>query len=408
MASISRRKNSKYLQVAFYVTGHDGVTRKVRKSTGTTNRREADRRGLEIERAAKKAASVDGESAQRIHAIIAQAGEDALKEKLNLSRARSYIAQLLRETTGEELSTFTVATWAAEWLKRKEPLVAASTFARYENSQRVFREWLGDRADKPLESLTATTIREFRDSLRPGRTGRTVNAYLKDARSILNAAVREGILTTNCALGIEPLPTDDSIATLPFTQSEVARLVEAAPSPDWKGVILVAAFTGLRLKDCARLRWGAIDLAAEAITEIPGKTSRKRIQVRIPLHPELMAFFEVHPVSDDPDDFAFPTLATKSVNGNVGLSNVFATTIMKAANVSRGKSHDSGSRTNHERKFHSLRHSFTTWLTNVGVSQEIRQSMTGHTDGDIHKLYTHHDPASLQGAIERLPGLSDE
>ena len=407
MASISRRKNSKYLQANFYVTGHDGVTRKVRKSTGTTNRREAHRRGLEIERAAKKAAGVDGESAQRILAIIAQAGEDALKEKLNLSRARSYIAQLLRETTGEELSTFTVATWAAEWLKRKEPLVAASTFARYENSQRVFREWLGDRADKPLESLTATIIREFRDSLKPGRTGRTVNAYLKDVRSILGAAVREGLLSTNPGASIEPLPLGDSIAKQPFTPGEVARLVDAAPSADWKGVILTAAFTGLRLGDCSRLRWGAIDLAEQTITVTPTKTRDKGTQVRIPLHPDILGFLEEHPVSDDPEAYAFPSLALKDVKGDKGLSNVFATKIMKAANVSRGESHDSGSRTTHARSFHSFRHSFTSWLASAGVSPEIRQAMTGHLDGESHKLYTHHDPASLQGAIARLPGLTD-
>jgi integrase len=407
MASIQRRENSKFWQVAFYVTGQDGVTRLVRKSSGTTKRQEALRRALEMERAAAVAAGVDGETAQRIHAIIARAGEDALREKLNLSRARAYISQILKEATGEELSTFTVATWAAEWLKRKEPLVAASTFARYENSQRVFREWLGDRADKPLESLTATTIREFRDSLKPGRTGRTVNAYLKDVRSILGAAVREGLLSTNPGASIEPLPHGDSIAKQPFTPGEVGSLIVAAPSADWKGVILVAAFTGLRLGDCARLRWGAIDLAEQTITVTPTKTRDKCTQVRIPLHPDVLAFFEVHPISDDTEAFAFPSLASRDVKGDKGLSNVFATKIMRDAAVSRGESHNSGSRTTHARSFHSLRHSFTSWLASVGVSPEIRQAMTGHLDGESHKLYTHHDPASLRSAIDKMPGLTE-
>ena len=40
--------------------------------------------------------------------------------------------------------------------------------------------------------------------------------------------------------------------------------------------------------------------------------------------------------------------------------------------------------------FHSLRHSFNSALANAGVSQELRQKLTGHASADMNTIYTHH------------------
>jgi len=55
--------------------------------------------------------------------------------------------------------------------------------------------------------------------------------------------------------------------------------------------------------------------------------------------------------------------------------------------------------------FHSLRHSFNSILANAGVSQEIRQRLTGHASPEMNKRYTHHELAPLRTAIAQIPGL---
>jgi site-specific recombinase XerD len=55
--------------------------------------------------------------------------------------------------------------------------------------------------------------------------------------------------------------------------------------------------------------------------------------------------------------------------------------------------------------FHSLRHSFNSAMANAGVSQEIRQKLTGHSNADTNKIYTHHELAPLRSAIAALPNL---
>ena len=55
--------------------------------------------------------------------------------------------------------------------------------------------------------------------------------------------------------------------------------------------------------------------------------------------------------------------------------------------------------------FHSLRHSFNSALANAGVSQELRQKLTGHASADMNAIYTHHELETIRTAIKTLPRL---
>ena len=55
--------------------------------------------------------------------------------------------------------------------------------------------------------------------------------------------------------------------------------------------------------------------------------------------------------------------------------------------------------------FHSLRHSFTSALANVGVAQELRMALTGHRSRDMHQHYTHLELERLRDAIALLPRI---
>jgi len=52
-----------------------------------------------------------------------------------------------------------------------------------------------------------------------------------------------------------------------------------------------------------------------------------------------------------------------------------------------------------------LRHSFNSAMANAGVSQEIRQQLTGHASSETNKIYTHHEIATLRAAVEKLPDV---
>ena len=101
-------------------------------------------------------------------------------------------------------------------------------------------------------------------SVRLGNHPVTANMAHKTVAAALGAAVRMGYIATNPALAVDYLSTHEAKAQKEtFTPEEIAKLLEAAPSNDWRGIILLAAFAGMRLGDALRLRWGNVDLQAQ-------------------------------------------------------------------------------------------------------------------------------------------------
>lgn len=417
MASVYKRSNSSIWQASFLVPSQDGgPPRQIRRSTGTKSEREAKAIAAEMEREARKEAGMTDERSRKIQAVLVRAGEDAVKMTLNASKARTYLAEILSISTGEDMPAFTVRSWSEEWKKRKLPSVADATQRRYKNSIKTFIGWLDDKADRPLESVTVSHIRQYRDFLEEnGRSGRTCQFYVNDIGSVYRAAVREGLITHNPVSALEPRSGAPEVQRKPFTLDEVKSLVKAAPSKDWKGVILIGAFTGLRLGDTSSLQWESVDLANGTITLVPSKTKRKARILVVPMHPELRSFLTKHMPKGGGEGAVFPTLEKGAIKGRNGLSRQFKE-IMKTAKVPQNvtparkkaaKELESGKHRHKlpERSFHSLRHTFTSWLANADVSAELRMKLTGHTTADVHAGYTHHELATLSDAVTKLPKL---
>ena len=441
MASLKKRPGSDVWQAQFYVTDPTtGELKQVRRSTGHKSRKKALAAAIDFERAEQGVIEAGTDKAQEAKAILARAVAEIERETFTSLTARKYLAELLAVATGENLTDFTVETWFAEWLRRKTRTSSPATMARYKSHLDAFLEWLDEgRRRKPLESVTVTMVRQWRESLQDGgRAGKTVQSYTKDLGAAYRAAIREGYTNFNPATALEAIPTDDSHDRKPFTGPEVGALItatdrmgkQAAVSKrtqlsdpqgyyhEWRGLILVAAFTGLRLADGARLSWSAVDLAGKKIILIPSKTKRKKREVLIPIQPDLLAYLEAVPItSDKPDAPVFEMLSKASVGARGGLSQTF-NRIMKEADVDRGKpsrpppkegepSKATVGRITFERGFHSLRHTFTSWLRNAGVSEEDRMALTGHSTRESHAIYSHHDEAALREAVAKLPCLTD-
>jgi integrase len=236
----------------------------------------------------------------------------------------------------------------------------------------------------------------------------TANLAHKIVASALGAAVKMGYIPTNPAIAVDYLPTHEAKAQKgTFTPEEITRLLEAAPSNDWRGVILLGAFAGMRLGDAVRLKWGNVDLQVGAITLTPSKTARLGKKLTLPFHPEIEAFLLKHPAGASDDASLFPSLANLSVGGKSGASMAFSR-IMQRAGIAAGiarKAEDGGAGRNvSARSFHSLRHSFITALSQANVAVELRQKLAGHSSEAQNLHYTHPQFAALREAIEKLPG----
>ena len=218
-----------------------------------------------------------------------------------------------------------------------------------------------------------------------------------------------GYIATNPASAVDHLSTHEAKAQKEtFTLEEIARLLEAAPSDDWQGVILLGALAGMRLGDALRLKWGNVDLQGGAITFTPSKTARLGKKLTLPIHPEIEAFLLKHPAGASDNSPLFPSLAHLSVAGKSGASMAFKRIMERAevpAGIARKAEGGSAGRNVSARSFHSLRHSFVTALAHANVAVELRQKLAGHASEEQSLHYTHPGFAALREAVEKLPRL---
>jgi integrase len=382
------------------------------------SQQEALKVAMEFEKNAFSVAGAGDDGSQRILAILREAADKAAQKRLTANLGRDFIRRLVEASTGETLpAEKTIAGWLNEWLKQKTGTTKPATQARYKASVKAALSHLGEeQAALPLDSLTVGKLREFRDKLKAeGRTAKTTNHYLKDLNSALLAAVKEGHIQRSPADNLEPLPEEDSTSREPLTFAEISKLLKAASSDDWRGVILLGTFGGLRLGDAAKITRGCIDLQDKVIRFKPQKTARKKetkkAPILLPMHVELARYFEGIDLPADLEAPVFPSLARLSIAGNNGLSARFVR-IMEAAGVSRGQTREhvegTAGRSAHARSFHSLRHTFNSSMFNGGISQETRMKLVGHADSQTNAVYTHAEMAALRRAVDAVPLLNSK
>lgn len=384
MASIFKRPRSPY----FFCSYRAGDGRWLKKSTKQTDRRKAMEFCMKLE----------------------QAEQAALSRTITTAQARKLFNEVLERVGDEPLDNFTVESWLREWTATKKAARGQKTGERYEKPIKDFLAHLGARSSLPLRAVTPKDVRSFRDAERKlGKSSVTANLAHKIVASALGAAVKMGYIATNPASAVDYLSTHEAKAQKEtFTPEEIATLLEAAPSDDWRGVILLVAFAGMRLGDALRLKWGNVDLQAGAITFTPSKTARLGKKLILPIHPEIEAFLLKHPAGASDDAPLFPTLSHLSIAGKSGASQAFRR-IMERGGVSAGiaRKAEAGSagRNVFARSFHSLRHSFVTALAHANVAVELRQKLAGHASEGQSLHYTHPEFAALREAVEKLPGM---
>ena len=154
----------------------------------------------------------------------------------------------------------------------------------YQQAVREFLEFLGLRANAPIESITERDINAFINHLqKDGHSGTTIN---KLARQYLSGAFEKarklGKIKYNPIAATDALP-NDSIVKDVFSAEQVARLVKAAKDTDWEGAILLAYGTGARLQDVCNFKWDAIDTEMGWLPSASAKPRSKRLSAFIPI-----------------------------------------------------------------------------------------------------------------------------
>lgn len=185
-----------------------------------------------------------------------------------------------------------------------------------------------------------------------------------------------------------------------LTEDEASRLLKAAEDTSWYSMILIGLRTGLRIGELRGLQWGDVNLTAGLLQvrrtdpgrpDLPPNAPKGKRERTVPLSPDALSVLATaRPADAKPRDWVWPALRyrddtaphdrTRSESGcRVGL-----VTAVAASGIDNPKEDSIG--------WHTLRHTFASWLVIRGVSLRVVQDLLGHASISQTERYAHLAP----------------
>ena len=147
--------------------------------------------------------------------------------------------------------------------------------------------------DRLVHTITTGEAEDFKQSLvKQGKAMYTVRKRLQGTRMFFNAMVRRGVIPCSPfddVKGVQAVVDESRNVYVPC--SDALAVMEEAPDAEWRAMIALSRFGGLRLpSEVLSLEWDHINWERNRITVISPKTERypNGSQRVIPLFPELL------------------------------------------------------------------------------------------------------------------------
>ena len=170
--------------------------------------------------------------------------------------------------------------------------VAKATLESKRSVWMAFARWMEQNHVEAgdLAQVTENAVAEYLAQFRCRHSATTYNNHVCTLREIFRTLAEKAGVTHDPWAGV-CLRADDSVSRRELTIDEVRRLYAAASKAgtQWKLLVMVGIYTGLRLGDCCRLSWDCVNLERQVIQVVPGKTKKHAHgrPVTIPIHPQL-------------------------------------------------------------------------------------------------------------------------
>lgn len=252
-----------------------------------------------------------------------------------------------------------------------------------DNYCKVFSEFFGN--NTRLKDITPQKIERFKLYLKQDKRNSTVNRYLEAMSKMFNVAISNDITRLNPIKEIKKLK-QDNLKIRFLTKDEEIRLFKVLESNSiyhhYIPIIICALQTGMRKGEIKNLKWSNIDFENRYIELLKTKSGKAR---KIPISKKLMAeFLKLKANKLSEYVFTNPYTGTKYNHLQHGF-----TSALEKANIQNFR-------------FHDLRHTAATRMTEMGIDLAVVQEILGHSDIKTTMRYAHPVPERKLKAIEVL------
>lgn len=326
------------------------------------------------------------------HLSLADKREAARAEKRAMEEAKR-ASETERVTYGEVFTRHYMP--HAEQTKKKGSVVAEKA---------LYGKWIAPViADKPMGEVAQIHLEKIRKTMADaGMAPRSIHYALCVVRQTYHFALDFGLHNA-------PSPTDQARALIRrikavdnkrirfLSSDEAERLLAAVrkKSRSTHDIALLALFCGLRAGEVFFLTWADVDLENEMLTLRDTKSGQTRAA--------FMTGRVKRMLSERPrgkaHEFVFPSGTGKK---RTKISNSFRKAVQEIG------LNDGVTDPRQKAVFHTLRHTFASWLVMDGVALYTVQKLLGHASLAMTERYAHLAPDALRAAVGRLGAVNCE
>ena len=252
----------------------------------------------------------------------------------------------------------------------------------------ALNNFINNFGDLHLNNVSLKQIDQFKAIRLQTVSPVTVNIELRSLKSIFNTALRWNLITTN-----------------PFSKTRFCLIPETAPifltkqdfqillsviKVEWlKEVIIFAVLTGMRRDEILNLKWQNINLDSASIliqssANFKTKQGKRRT---IPINNIALQMLNRLQQKKSASEFIF------NLNGKQIKNSWLSHSFKKAVRVAQ---------LNDAIHFHSLRHTFASWLVQGGTPIYEVQKLLGHSNIKVTEIYSHLQPDNLLKTVNKL------
>lgn len=322
--------------------------------------------------------------------------------------SEGYTAQMATDIRGERVRADR-HTGVLPQRKKKTPMTLADAWA-------IFKEkWLPNLAhprdeesrytchiaprfaSSPLDRITPLDMESFKQELLgKGLAPASARLILGDIRRIYRKLIAWNLYSGSVPTDGLKMPRIDNARMRYLTPDEAERLLDALKkrSLNWWRMAMISMHSGMRIGEILALRGSDIDLSAKVVHVRDAKAGTRMAHMTDAVAP---VFEEVLPSS--PNDLLFCSGEGKPLRVT-DTSNTFAK-VVKALGFNDGL-------TDRRQKvvFHSLRHTFCSWLAIRGVPLYTIGELVGHSSLEMTKRYSHLCPDTRRLAISHVEAMA--
>lgn len=173
--------------------------------------------------------------------------------------ARSLERDMLSNTAIRDRSgSVRLSSWIRDYTSMREGEIKPHTHdSEGAVMRRILKEW---GVDARLERISPADVDDWIRSMRSeGLSGVTIHSHVQTARTCMERAKTRGLVISNPFDMVRVKRPRKTPPSLVIEDDELDRLIDAAPSDDWKRFIAILGYAGLRRGEALRLRWKHVD-----------------------------------------------------------------------------------------------------------------------------------------------------